>query len=242
MRLPLVAVLLSSACNHEPSPGASRDASAVEYERADEREAMVREQIWARGVGEPRVLAAMQAVPRHRFVPDDLGELAYADRPLPIGHGVTISQPYIVAWMSELADVAPGERVLEIGTGSGYQAAVLAQLGAEVYSIERIAALADQARARLGALGYTVEVRHGDGWLGWPEHAPFAAILLTAAPSELPQTLLDQLAVGGRLVAPVGADGGLQRMIVVERSESGLTRREYGDVAFVPMLPGTTPE
>ena len=120
--------------------------------------------------------------------------------------------------------------------------AVLAQLGAEVYSIERIAALADQARARLGALGYAVEVRHGDGWLGWPEHAPFAAILLTAAPSELPQTLLDQLAVGGRLVAPVGADGGLQRMIVVERSESGLTRREYGDVAFVPMLPGTTPE
>lgn len=242
MRLLVVALLLSGACNREPSTHLARDEPVVEYERADERQAMVRDQLRARGIADPRVLAAMRAVPRHRFVPAELSEFAYTDTPLPIGHEVTISQPYIVARMSQLADVEPGERVLEIGTGSGYQAAVLAEIGAEVYSIERIAALADQARARLTELGYAVEVRHGDGWLGWPEHAPFAAILLTAAPSELPQTLVDQLAMGGRLVAPVGKAGGVQRMVVVERRKTGLTRREYDDVAFVPMLPGTTPE
>jgi protein-L-isoaspartate(D-aspartate) O-methyltransferase len=193
-------------------------------------------------ITDPRVLAVMEAVPRHRFVPDQLIEHAYADRPLPIGHGVTISQPYIVALMTQLADVQAGERVLEVGTGSGYQAAVLAELGAEVYSIERIEALTVRAQAVLTELGYTVHVRYGDGYAGWPEHAPFDAILLTAAPPTIPSALTDQLAQGGKLVAPVGAERGVQELVVIERTRQGLRTRRVLDVAFVPMLEGTTPD
>lgn len=238
-----VTLLLGSACDRGAGRAvgeapANEASEAIEPARGDEREAMVRVQLEPRGIDDERVLAAMRAVPRHRFVPDELAELAYADRPLPIGYEVTISQPYIVAWMSQLAELEPGDRVLEVGTGSGYQAAVLAELGAEVYSIERLAPLAELARGRLRELGYAVEVRHGDGWLGWPEHAPFAAILLTAAPPELPESLLDQLAIGGRLVAPIGPEPGLQEMVVVERTATGFRRREVGGVAFVPMLPG----
>jgi protein-L-isoaspartate(D-aspartate) O-methyltransferase len=207
---------------------------------AKAREAMVDETIAARGIEDPRVLAAMREVERHRFVDESQRSSAYADMPLAIGCGATISQPYIVALMSELADVHPGDRVLEIGTGSGYQAAVLAELGAEVHSIERVAELYERARDNLAAAGYErVRLRHGDGHLGWPEAAPFRAILLTAAPTEIPKPLLDQLAVGGRLIAPIG-ERRAQSLLVVERTESGLRERVVLDVAFVPMLPGTS--
>jgi protein-L-isoaspartate(D-aspartate) O-methyltransferase len=160
------------------------------------REAMVRDQVEARGVRDPAVLAAMARVPRHAFVPPALAEAAYADRPLPIGDGQTISQPYVVAAMTELARIAPGSRVLEIGTGSGYQAAVLAEIGAEVYSIEIVESLARRVAATLAALGYgdRVQLRVGDGHAGWPEAAPFDAILVTAAPPDIPRPLL----AGGR--------------------------------------------
>jgi protein-L-isoaspartate(D-aspartate) O-methyltransferase len=205
---------------------------------AKAREAMVADTIAARGVADPRVLAAMRTVERHRFVPESQRDLAYADLPLPIGSGATISQPYIVALMSELADVRPGDRVLEVGTGSGYQAAVLAELGAEVYSIERVAELVERARANLDAAGYTrVRLRHGDGHEGWPDAGPFRAILLTAAPDELPRALIDQLEVGGRLIAPIGGRWA-QSLLVVERGEHGVSERKVLDVAFVPMLPG----
>jgi protein-L-isoaspartate(D-aspartate) O-methyltransferase len=209
-------------------------------EESQARAAMVDDTIAARGVADPRVLAAMREVERHRFVPESQRRSAYADMALPIGHGATISQPYIVALMSELADVHPGDRVLEIGTGSGYQAAVLAELGAEVHSIERVAELAERARANLAAAGYPqVLVRHGDGHQGWPEAAPFRAILLTAAPTELPSALLEQLAIGGRLIAPIG-ERFAQSLSVVERTEQGVIEREILAVAFVPMLPGTS--
>ncbi len=195
---------------------------------------MVTTQIEARGVRDPRVLDAMRRVERHRFVPEWLREHAYGDRPLPIGHEQTISQPYIVALMTEEALVKPGARVLEIGTGSGYQAAVLSVLAGQVYTIEIVEPLAREAAARLEALGYrNVTVRAGDGYRGWPERAPFDAIVVTAAPPELPQPLLDQLAVGGRLVAPVGE--GDQELVVVERTAAGLQRRRIIPVRFVPM-------
>lgn len=200
------------------------------------RQAMVRHQVAARGVRDPRVLAALREVERHRFVPSRLRQAAYDDRPLPIGHDQTISQPYIVALMTELAAVRPGARVLEVGTGSGYQAAVLSVLAGEVYTIEIVAPLAEEARRRLAALGYAnVTVRAGDGYRGWPERAPFDAILITAAPPELPEPLLRQLAPGGRLVAPVGPEGGVQQLVVVERTPAGLTRRGVVPVRFVPM-------
>jgi protein-L-isoaspartate(D-aspartate) O-methyltransferase len=245
----LLFVVFVIACRSDPrpvsdgrSPITQRSANH-EPEREDERARMVSRQLAARNIDDPRVLAAMLAVPRHRFMPANMAELAYVDRAQPIGHGVTISQPYIVALMTQLAQVEPGERVLEIGTGSGYQAAVLAELGAKVFTIERIEALADRAEATLRGLGYDeVEVRHGDGYAGWPERAPFDAILLTAAPPEVPDALTEQLAVGGRLVAPIGREVGWQQLIVIERDEQGLVREELLDVAFVPMLPGTTPE
>lgn len=198
------------------------------------REKMVREQVEARGVKNPRVLAALRAVPRHELVPQALRENAYEDRPLPIGHGQTISQPYVVAVMSEELDLGPEERVLEVGTGSGYQAAVLAELAAEVYSIEIVEPLAERARETLARLGYAnVEVRAGDGYRGWPEHAPFDAVIVTAAPDHVPQPLLDQLAVGGRLVLPVGS--GLQELVLIRKTEDGLTRQTLMGVRFVPM-------
>ena len=188
----------------------------------------------SRGVRDPRVLDALRRVERHRFVPERLRELAYQDHPLAIGHDQTISQPYIVALMTEEARVRPGARVLEIGTGSGYQAAVLSLLAGHVYSIEIVPELAARARAVFDAHGYTtITLREGDGYRGWPEQAPFDAILVTAAPPEIPQPLLDQLAVGGRLVAPVGE--GVQELVVVERTATGLQRRPVIPVRFVPM-------
>jgi protein-L-isoaspartate(D-aspartate) O-methyltransferase len=195
---------------------------------------MVRTQMEARGITDPRVLSAMRRVPRHRFIPEAQHREAYADRPLPIGHGQTISQPYIVAFMSELARIEPGEKVLEIGTGSGYQAAILAAMGARVWSIEIVEPLARGAARLLAELGWgDVQVRHGDGYLGWPEHAPFDAILLTAAPLKIPEPLREQLAVGGRLVAPVGRN--LQQLVVMTRTPSGYEERIAAPVRFVPM-------
>ncbi|RME67961.1 MAG: protein-L-isoaspartate(D-aspartate) O-methyltransferase [Verrucomicrobia bacterium] len=195
---------------------------------------MVEHQIAARGIRDPRVLEAMRRVPRHAFVPPDVQNLAYEDHPLPIGHGQTISQPYIVALMTELAEVGPGSRVLEIGTGSGYQAAVLAEIGAEVYSIEIIPELGERAREVLRRLGYDrVQVRIGDGSVGWPEEAPFDAIIVTAAPVHIPEPLREQLKVGGRLVIPVGSI--MQELRVVVREADGWRERAVIPVRFVPM-------
>jgi len=209
-------------------------ASAAEDPYAAARERMVARQIAARGVSDARVLEAMRQVERHLFVPEPLRAEAYADRALPIAQGQTISQPYIVALMTELAALTPTARVLEVGTGSGYQAAVLAVLVREVYTIEIVEPLAAEAKERLRRLGHAnVFVRAGDGYRGWPEKAPFDAILVTAAPPEIPTPLLEQLAPGGRLVAPVGR--GRQELVVVERGERGLTRRSVIPVVFVPM-------
>jgi protein-L-isoaspartate(D-aspartate) O-methyltransferase len=214
-------------------------ASAERQDDAGYREArvrMVREQIEARGVQDARVLEAMRRVPRHLFVPEALRPEAYADHPLPIGHDQTISQPYIVAWMTEALKVAPGRRVLEVGTGSGYQAAVLAEMGVEVYTIEIVAPLAASAARVLAALGYTrLHARVGDGYAGWPEHAPFDAIVVTAAPDHVPTPLVEQLAVGGRLVIPVGGRG-VQQMTVITRGKAGVTREELMPVRFVPLV------
>ncbi len=196
---------------------------------------MVARHIAARGVRDDRVLGAMAAVPRHEFVPKNLAHLAYSDQPLPIGSGQTISQPYIVAAMTELARVRPGARVLDVGTGSGYQAAVLAELGAEVLSIEIVSELAEQATRTLERLGYAgVSVRVGDGSCGAPDSAPFDAIIAAAAPPAVPPALEEQLAPGGRLVLPVGRD--VQDLMVIERTAEGFERWVVFAVRFVPMI------
>jgi len=198
------------------------------------RQRMVREQLVARGIRDPRVLDAMRRVPRHALVPEAVRSLAYEDRPLPIGFGQTISQPYIVAAMTEVLELEGDERVLEIGTGSGYQAAVLALLCREVFSIELEKVLADRAREDLARLGYAnVHVRNGDGYRGWPEAAPFDAIAVTAAPDHVPPALVEQLAVGGRMIIPVGR--ALQDLLLVTRGESGVEQRVLMGVRFVPM-------
>jgi protein-L-isoaspartate(D-aspartate) O-methyltransferase len=195
---------------------------------------MVATQIVERGVTDPAVLAAMRKVPRHEFVPAVVRSLAYADHPVPIGYSQTISQPYIVALMTELARVGPGQRVLEVGTGSGYQAAILAEAGAQVFTIEIVPELAARAERDLARLGYTqVHVRAGDGYAGWPDEAPFDAIVVTAAPEKIPPPLLEQLKVGGRIVIPVG--GAYQELRVVTRTEHGLRVRTVIPVRFVPM-------
>ncbi len=201
------------------------------------RERMVRLQLEARGLSDPRVLEVMRRLPRHLFVPEALRGSAYEDRPLPIGFGQTISQPYIVALMTQLLQAAPSQRVLDVGTGSGYQAALLGRLVAEVIGIERIPELADRARRNLAAAGgRNVGVRCGDGHAGCPDVAPFDAIVLACAPVEVPAALLDQLAPGGRLVAPIGK-GFRQRLVVIEKQPDGGTRcSEEAEVAFVPML------
>jgi protein-L-isoaspartate(D-aspartate) O-methyltransferase len=199
---------------------------------------MVTEQIAARGVGDPRVLAAMREVPRHLLVAARDRTDAYGDTPLGLDHGQTISQPYIVALMTELGRPRPTDRALEIGTGSGYQAAVLSRVVAQVFSVELIAALADTARERLAALGYrNITIRQGDGYLGWPDQAPFDIILVTAAPEDIPPALLSQLGPGGRLVIPVGPAGAVQDLVVVEKNDTGaLTKRSTIPVRFVPMV------
>jgi protein-L-isoaspartate(D-aspartate) O-methyltransferase len=209
-------------------------AQSAPDDLARARERMVETQIADRGVRDARVLDALRRVERHRFVPEAARPFAYEDTPLSIGHRQTISQPYVVALMTELARVGPRERVLEVGTGSGYQAAVLALLAREVYSVEIVEPLAREARERLASLGYgNVTVRTGDGYRGWPEKAPFDAILLTAAAPEIPEPLLAQLAPGGRLVAPVGES--VQQLVVVEKTPKGLERRTVTVVRFVPM-------
>ena len=186
------------------------------------------------------VLEAMRRVPRHAFVPAELRELAYDDRPLPIGYGQTISQPYIVALMTDMLRLPPRGRVLEIGTGSGYQAAVLAELGHRVYTIEIVPVLAEQAAKRLSDLGYdTVHVRHGDGYFGWPEAAPFDAIVVTAATTQIPPPLLKQLKPGGRMVIPVGAPFLTQQLMLIEKLADGTIRTEaLLPVAFVAFTRG----
>jgi protein-L-isoaspartate(D-aspartate) O-methyltransferase len=203
------------------------------------RVAMV-ELIARRGVRDSATLAALRALPRHEFVPADLEDLAYGDHPVPIGLGQTISQPYIVGYMTELLRPRPGMRVLEVGTGSGYQAAVLARVGCEVYTIEIFGELARKAEERLRRLGLSgVRVRHGDGHFGWPEAAPFDAIIVTAAAGHIPPALTGQLAVDGRMVIPVGSVLGVQNLILIEKDRSGrLTTRTLLPVRFVPMLEG----
>jgi protein-L-isoaspartate(D-aspartate) O-methyltransferase len=212
----------------------TRAAAQDSAERTPERRQMVERQLERRGITDPRVLAAMRKVPRHQFVPSEQRASAYEDRPLPIGHGQTISQPYIVAAMTELLAPKPSHRVLEIGTGSGYQAAVLAELCREVYSIEIVEPLAKRAKLDLERLGYkNVKVIAGDGYRGLPKHAPFDGIIVTAAPERIPEPLLEQLAIGARMVLPVG--GKEQELRVIERTRTGYEERRVFGVRFVPM-------
>lgn len=246
MEVALVTVLLG--CNGErapqanelPTARASARESAPAWKLGDVddysvgRARMVDEQIAARGVRDPKVLEAMRTVPRHEFVPESERAWAYHDQPLPIGHEQTISQPYIVARMTELLAPAPAHKVLEIGTGSGYQAAVLSGLVREVYSIEIVEPLATSAREVLKRLGYrNVQVRAGDGYRGWPEQAPFDGIIVTAAPPRIPEPLKQQLRVGGKLVIPVGDD--YQELRVLTRTAQGFDERSVLPVRFVPM-------
>jgi protein-L-isoaspartate(D-aspartate) O-methyltransferase len=201
---------------------------------AGPREGLVAE-LRQQGIHDEKVLAAVRRVPREEFVPPSLRHLAQLDRALPIGEGQTISQPFVVARMTELLELRPGMRVLEVGTGSGYQAAVLAELGARVHSIEIVPLLARTARDRLNRLGYHVEVRQGDGYRGWPDRAPFDAIVVTAAPEKIPPPLLDQLAPGGRMVIPVGPRS-QQHLLLLQRSKDGATTTQRDvPVLFVPM-------
>ncbi|MFY9610741.1 MAG: protein-L-isoaspartate(D-aspartate) O-methyltransferase [Blastocatellia bacterium] len=213
------------------SPGDESDAE----EFKEQRLRMVEQQIKARGIRNEAVLRAMSTVPRHRFVPARHASLAYEDHPLPIGHGQTISQPLIVAYMTEAAEISANEKVLEIGTGSGYQAAILGELAKEVYTIEIIPELAASASRILSELGYkNIHVKAGDGYLGWPEHAPFDGIVVTAAPDQVPQALVDQLALDGKMVIPVGTTN--QQMVIVTKTRNGVVEQKTIPVRFVPMV------
>jgi len=232
-------VLLSAVCA-ATSPLASGDPAATHVDppafhaRVAERLMMVKTQLASRDISSVAVLQAMRRVPRHVLVPPEVRHLAYADHPLPIGLQQTISQPYIVASMTQAAQIKPGARVLEVGTGSGYQGAVLAELAQEVYTIEIVAPLAERAKRDLGALGYkNIRFRTGDGYRGWPDAAPFDAIIVTAAPPEVPPPLVEQLKVGGRLIIPVGKY--YQELLVIERTADGAVARSLMPVRFVPM-------
>ena len=228
--LTLVVVVTTLTCCRD----ADRQQAKEPFDFSRAREAMVTRQIQDRGIADERVLAAMRKVERHRFVPEEYQTKAYKDYPLPIGENQTISQPYIVGLMTDLLDLDGTEKVLEIGTGSGYQAAVLAELAAEVYTIEIVEPLADRSEALLCELGYkNITVRCGDGFAGWPELAPFDAIIVTCAPPKIPQPLIDQLALGGRLVIPVGNI--YQELILLERKENELVTTRITPVRFVPM-------
>ncbi|MFC1631693.1 protein-L-isoaspartate(D-aspartate) O-methyltransferase [Candidatus Omnitrophota bacterium] len=214
---------------------AGPDQASEDVYFSELRERMVDKQIVARGVEDQAVLAAMLKVPRHEFVPRKLRILAYQDYPLAIGYDQTISQPYIVALMSELAQIGPEDQVLEIGTGSGYQAAILAELAAQVYSMEILQPLAATSRQRLLDLGYqNIRVKCGNGYLGWSQYAPYDAIIVTCAPEKVPAALLDQLDLGGRLVIPVGAS--YQELKVFTKTESGIEEQSIIPVRFVPMI------
>ncbi len=224
----LPAFLFLPACSVATPPQPS-DFSA-------RREAMVAQQIEARGVTDPATLAVIRAVPRHEFVPAPLRDEAYADCPLPIGHGQTISQPYIVAFMTEAIRPQPGERILEVGSGSGYQAAILAHTGADVFTVEIVEPLAAMARENLERLGYkNARVLHGDGYRGWPEHAPYDAIVVTCAPDKIPPELVAQLRDGGRMIIPVG-DGFSQELILLRKHGDQVQQQSILPVRFVPMV------
>jgi protein-L-isoaspartate(D-aspartate) O-methyltransferase len=198
------------------------------------RISMVQDQIERRGIHDAKVLQAMRKVPRHKFVPDHLRKYAYADEPLPIGEDQTISQPYIVAYMTEKLEIEPGDKVLEIGTGSGYQAAVLAELTDSVFTIEIVDVLARRAEKTLKDLDYeNIYVKSGDGYKGWPEHAPFDAIIITAAPTKIPQPLADQLRIGGRMILPLGDFS--QDLVLIQKNALGITQQTLLPVRFVPM-------
>jgi protein-L-isoaspartate(D-aspartate) O-methyltransferase len=222
-------ILILGACGPRAAEP-QREAGAWDAERRR----MVNEQLRARDITSPRVLDAMLKVPRHLFVPEQERARAYGDYPLPIGFDQTISQPYIVAFMTQALDVQPGHRVLEIGTGSGYQAAVLAELAAHVYTIEIVAPLADRARATLAGLGYrNIDVRTGNGYRGWPEQAPFDRVMVTAAPDEVPAPLVEQLKVGGLMAIPVGTFE--QELRIMRRTATGMQTIDTLPVRFVPM-------
>jgi protein-L-isoaspartate(D-aspartate) O-methyltransferase len=227
-RSPLVVIAtLTAALCGTPEAEHQRDRSA-------ERQRMVAEQLRGRDIKDARVLEVMARVPRHMFVPESVRDLAYADHPLPIGHGQTISQPYIVAFMTEALDVRSDHKVLEIGTGSGYQAAVLGELAGDVYTIEIVEPLAERARATLASLGYkNVHVRAGNGYAGWPEQAPFDRIIVTAAPEEVPPALVEQLKMNGVMAIPVGTD--IQELRIMRRTPSGMETLKTLPVRFVPM-------
>lgn len=220
----------SQGCGGSPVP-----AEGAEYVAARAR--MVRDQLMARGLRDARVLAAMGRVPRQEFLPKGERTRAYEDGPLPIGHGQTMSQPYVVAFMTAALQPAPTDRVLEVGTGSGYQAAVLAELGAAVFTIEVVEPLARRAEADLRRLGYgRVQVRVGDGYQGWPDEAPFDAVMVTCAPEEVPQALVDQLKVGGRMILPVGPRNGVQELHLLRKFQDHLETQSVLPVRFVPMV------
>ncbi len=229
-----LAFLLLTGCRSPDTP--QPVASPVEDAYTQARLNLVNTYIAGAGIQDENILRAMETVPRHRFVPSDYIEQAYEDHALPIGYGQTISQPYVVAWMTELLELKPGEKVLEIGTGSGYQAAVLAELGyLDVYTIEIIPELADNAAGLLRELGYNdVHVKQGDGYYGWPEYAPFDAIIVTAAPDHLPSPLVDQLAEGGRIVIPIGPPGWYQSLWKFTNIKGELKAYNMGGVVFVP--------
>lgn len=235
VRYLLVLALVACGRAKDQPPPPKKDKVEKYDPFREDRERMVDRQIAARGVADERVLEAMRRVPRHELVPDEVRANAYEDRPLPIGYTKTISQPYIVAVMTEAVKLRPGDKVLEIGTGSGYQAAVLAELGNEVFTIEIVPELADRARADLERIGYDeVHVRSGDGYAGWPDAAPFDAIIVTAAAPRIPGTLFDQLASGGRMVLPVGEDD--QILQVVTKSKNAPKVDTLFEVRFGPML------
>jgi protein-L-isoaspartate(D-aspartate) O-methyltransferase len=222
----ILAALVATGCGQKAPPV---------FDFAAQRQLMVQQQLMGRGVHEERVLAAMAKVPREEFVPPDSRDASYEDGPLRIGYGQTISQPYIVAFMTEQLQPKTNDRVLEIGTGSGYQAAILAELVADVYTIEIVEPLAKSAEATLQRLGYkNVHVKIGDGYKGWPEHAPFDAITVTCAPDHVPQPLIDQLKEGGRMIIPVGGFGD-QELYLLEKKNGELERRAVLPVRFVPM-------
>jgi protein-L-isoaspartate(D-aspartate) O-methyltransferase len=240
LRLPtaaglLLVILVALARAGEPVEGGGAADSAEEPNYAERRRQMVEQQLKSRDITDARVLRAMQKVPRHLFVPEGMRPFAYADTALPIGEGQTISQPYIVALMTQLAKPSVNSRALDVGTGSGYQAAVLGELCKQVYGIEIVESLAASSKKRLKQLGYqNIEVRHGDGYRGWKEHAPFDLIVLAAAPDHVPKPLTEQLAVGGRLVLPVGRY--FQSLDVIEKQRDGsLKRWTVTFVRFVPM-------
>jgi protein-L-isoaspartate(D-aspartate) O-methyltransferase len=221
----------------EESEAGSPDVASTEGERAEERARLVETRIAQQGVDEPEVLNAMRSVPRHEFVPAEYRSVAYQDRPLPIGHGQTISQPFIVAYMTQTLQVSSNSVVFEVGTGSGYQAAVLAEIVDTVHTIEIIEPLATSARERLDRLGYdNVVVHQGDGYFGWEEAAPYDAIIVTAAAGHIPPPLLEQLKPGGRMVIPIGPVHAVQQLILVEKDSQGsITTRQLAAVRFVPM-------